>query len=106
MNNSNEIKLTDEQLAAAITDWFKNNQNDLSNIWNRTKTGRAIKNCVVLKGNFKFKQAGKKGAVTFSENVTPTPKNSPNEENKKVREPVKNAPINAAGKTGMMGIRA
>lgn len=52
-NNTNII-LTDEQLAAAIDQWYLNNKNDKSNIWNRTRTGRAIKNCVFDKGNFKY----------------------------------------------------
>lgn len=80
-NNTNII-LTDEQLAAAIDQWYLNNKNDKSNIWNRTRTGRAIKNCVFDKGNFKYgynqkNKVIKEENVRVIEKVTPTLETSP-----------------------------
>lgn len=95
IENTNII-LTDEQLAAAINQWYLNNKKDKSNIWNRTQTGRAIKNCVFDKGNFKYgynkngkNKVIKEEQVRVTEKVTPTLETSPLPSKIEIIPPVK-----------------
>lgn len=78
-----EIELTDEQLAAGLEKWFSKHKNDKTNLWNRTKTGRTIKKCVDLVGNFRVKPrksvslTESKSPTKFSNKVTVTESKSP-----------------------------